>query len=258
MNDFDYDAMQKKNIARSAYHKKGRKRGCTMPSDYMTDAQKKKMNGECITFNIHEPHTWVEFKSASRQIKVEYINWLAREYNTTLQMLGDMFGVSHVTVYKYLKNQKIRINKNAGKTKEELSKMAESFYKFIGKDNEESEKGNSADLLEHFKIKQEGTAEETAKPSPRECAEKIDAALGLVKHSYEMLVQDYGDEFNELYDKFGAEYSAIKIFNIAKRIKEYSSLANDCVFHREMMRNLLDVAVYSTLTAFRLLEVHDE
>lgn len=48
MNDFDFDAMQKKNIARSAYARKtgARPRKVTMPSDYLTTAQERVEDGE--------------------------------------------------------------------------------------------------------------------------------------------------------------------------------------------------------------------
>ena len=46
MHDFDYDAMQKKRIARGASHmKRGSKsKKCTLPSDYLTAAQKRRLN----------------------------------------------------------------------------------------------------------------------------------------------------------------------------------------------------------------------
>ena len=41
MKDFDYENMQKKITARSASKRKGNRRGCKLPSDYLTAAQKK-------------------------------------------------------------------------------------------------------------------------------------------------------------------------------------------------------------------------
>ena len=58
MHDFDYDAMQKKRIARGASHmKRGSKsKKCTLPSDYLTAAQKRRLNGPVSTYK-----TFVDF-----------------------------------------------------------------------------------------------------------------------------------------------------------------------------------------------------
>lgn len=43
MNDFDYDIVQKKRVARGAFAHVNRKRGkCRLPSDYLTAAQKRR------------------------------------------------------------------------------------------------------------------------------------------------------------------------------------------------------------------------
>ena len=56
MNDFDYDIVQKKRVARGAFAHVNRKRGkCRLPSDYLTAAQKKEMNGAVKTYNITRP-----------------------------------------------------------------------------------------------------------------------------------------------------------------------------------------------------------
>ena len=45
VNDFDYDCMQKKRVARGAFSHVNHKRGkCRLPSDYLTAAQRKEMN----------------------------------------------------------------------------------------------------------------------------------------------------------------------------------------------------------------------
>lgn len=45
MNDFDYENLQKKRLARNAYAKKGsRSKKCTLPDDYLTPAQRAKLS----------------------------------------------------------------------------------------------------------------------------------------------------------------------------------------------------------------------
>lgn len=92
MNDFDYDIVQKKRVARGAFAHVNRKRGkCRLPSDYLTAAQKKEMNGAVKTYNITRPMPWREFKAMPEDLKREFFlnmqsfggtaKWLAEEMN---------------------------------------------------------------------------------------------------------------------------------------------------------------------------------
>lgn len=73
MNDFDFDAMEKKRIARSAFahvsHKRG---GCTLPSDMMTAKERKELNGEVKSYNVTRPMKWSEYKALPDDLKREY------------------------------------------------------------------------------------------------------------------------------------------------------------------------------------------
>jgi hypothetical protein len=56
VNDFNYDCMQKKRIARGAFAHINRKRGgCALPSDTLTEKQRKEKNGEVKSYNITRP-----------------------------------------------------------------------------------------------------------------------------------------------------------------------------------------------------------
>lgn len=74
MNDFDYDIVQKKRVARGAFAHVNRKRGkCRLPSDYLTAAQKREMNGKMKTYNATRPMPWEDFKAMPDDIKREYL-----------------------------------------------------------------------------------------------------------------------------------------------------------------------------------------
>ena len=74
MNDFDYDCMQKKRVARGAFSHVNHKRGkCRLPSDYLTAAQRKEMNGAVKTYNIARPMPLDEFKVVPDDMKREYM-----------------------------------------------------------------------------------------------------------------------------------------------------------------------------------------
>ena len=96
MHEFDYDAMQKKRIARGASHmKRGSKsKKCTLPSDYLTAAQKRRLNGPVSTYKLDEPMNWESFKAMPEDLQKKYILNLQETYQTTDEMLGMMFGKS--------------------------------------------------------------------------------------------------------------------------------------------------------------------
>ncbi len=103
MKDFDYDVMQKKRTARGAMNKKGgsKSKKCTLPSDYMTPAQKKAMNGPTITVNRNQPMDWASYKAIeSDSMKVEYIKYLQENYHANWTMIAEMMGVAEPYVCK--------------------------------------------------------------------------------------------------------------------------------------------------------------
>ena len=93
MHDFDYDAMQKKRIARGASHmKRGNKsKKCTLPSDYLTDAQKRRLNGPVSTYKLDEPMSWESFKAMPEDLQKKYILRLQENYGANDEMIGKMF-----------------------------------------------------------------------------------------------------------------------------------------------------------------------
>ena len=93
MHDFDYDAMQKKRIARGAAHMKhgSKSKKCTLPSDYLTDAQKRRLNGPVSTYKLDEPMSWESFKAMPEDLQKKYILRLQENYGANDEMIGKMF-----------------------------------------------------------------------------------------------------------------------------------------------------------------------
>ena len=110
MNDFDYEVMQKKRIARGASRmKRGSKsKKCTLPSDYLTAAQKRRLNGPVSTYKLDEPMSWESFKAMPEDLQKQYILNLQNTYQANDKMIGKLFGKSDVTVGEYRK--KLGIN----------------------------------------------------------------------------------------------------------------------------------------------------
>ena len=105
MHDFDYDAMQKKRIARGASHmKRGSKsKKCTLPSDYLTAAQKRRLNGPVSTYKLDEPMSWESFKAMPEDLQKKYILGLQEMYQANDEMIAKLFGKSDVTVGEHRK-----------------------------------------------------------------------------------------------------------------------------------------------------------
>lgn len=100
MTDFDYDVMMKKRLANQARHKKGTKgrKGCRLPSDYLTEREKKKMNGEVKTVKLGVPMKWEEFKKLSNNLKLEYLNNLKEKYHPSIRQYAEMFSAPRTTI----------------------------------------------------------------------------------------------------------------------------------------------------------------
>lgn len=107
MNDFEYDVMQKKRIARQAKYKKNgsKSKRCTLRQDGMTDAQLRKMNGDIVQFHMDRPiRSWSEFRGLSGASAAEYIGGLIDRYGVSVGDLARMFGVTYGTVKTYLQS----------------------------------------------------------------------------------------------------------------------------------------------------------
>lgn len=104
MNDFDYDALQKKRIAAGARHMKrgSRSKRCSLPSDNLTPAQLKRRNGPVSTYKLDAPMGWDDFKAMPVDLQKKYLTNLVETYGATNEMLGDMFYVhpTHVGAIK--------------------------------------------------------------------------------------------------------------------------------------------------------------
>lgn len=97
MNDFDFDAMQKKRIANGAKHKRGgsKSKKCSLPSDNLTPAQMRALNGEVKAYNLNEPMSWEAFKAMPHDLQLAYIKGLHSRFNVgACTVSADMFHLS--------------------------------------------------------------------------------------------------------------------------------------------------------------------
>lgn len=96
----DFDVMEKKRTARGAFNKKcgSKSTRCTMPSDYLTPAEKKKLNGPVTEVKLNQPMKLDAFMELSDSLKVEYIKYLQDHYNANWKQIGRMMGWSPTKV----------------------------------------------------------------------------------------------------------------------------------------------------------------
>ena len=99
MTDFDYEVKQKKSLVPSARRRKGgsKSKKCSLPSDNLTEAEKRKLNGPVCTVKMGQPMTWAELKGLPDTLRRPYLQNLVDTYEASWRMLGDMLGVSQVT-----------------------------------------------------------------------------------------------------------------------------------------------------------------
>lgn len=117
MNDFDYEVLQRKQLARQASHKKGgsKSRKCPMSTDYMTKKQWRERCGEIVTYQLGKPMSWDEFRQIPVGLQKEYLLDLIHKYSTTAADLARMFGITSQTVTRFCGNQDIGIEFSRGK-----------------------------------------------------------------------------------------------------------------------------------------------
>lgn len=112
MHDFDFDIMEKKRIAQGARARKcgSKSRKCTLPSDYLTAAQKKGLNGKVSTYNLSGPMTYSKFRVMPDDLQKEYLLKLRNDMGATLPAIGEMMQCSPETVRQALMRHGISTN----------------------------------------------------------------------------------------------------------------------------------------------------
>lgn len=108
MDDVTYRAKELKKISNSARRMNRTGKGpIRFPSDYLTNKEKKAMNGECKTYKLDGPCTWAEFKSMPHDIQCQWVNRQKESYGVNYRMLGQLFGAHQSSVSKYFAAHKL-------------------------------------------------------------------------------------------------------------------------------------------------------
>lgn len=107
MNDITYTLAQTNKertiTARGIYGKKtgSKTKYCGLPSDHLTEAEKRKLNGPCLTYDLSIPHTYAELKLWPEDLQRQYLGKLLTMRPTNVQ-LQSMLQTSSKTLYYFL------------------------------------------------------------------------------------------------------------------------------------------------------------
>lgn len=108
MNEFYEDVKQKKSLVSSARHKVSgaRSRRCTLPSDHLTAAQKRGLNGPVHTYAVNRPTTWAQFKEMPADLQQAHLDYVQNRFLVGLGTIARLvWGVSDSCAYSYAAKQ---------------------------------------------------------------------------------------------------------------------------------------------------------
>ena len=98
---FITDVAEKKRTARGAFNKRthnGKGGKVRFPSDYLSNKERNKMNGEVREYRMNSPITYTEFKKYPDDLKKKYIQRLRDMFDVPDKDIAEMMGVNVKTL----------------------------------------------------------------------------------------------------------------------------------------------------------------
>ena len=112
MNDHVYTFVEtvkdRKSLATSARHKVSgsKSKRCALPSDNLTPAEKKKLNGPVKTYAINRPMPWEAFKSMPSDLQQAHLDYVQSRFQLGAATIStDYFDMSHGALSLYAKKK---------------------------------------------------------------------------------------------------------------------------------------------------------
>lgn len=126
MDDFTYDCLQRKRLARQAKYRKcgSKSRKCPLSTDHMTAKQWRERCGKIVSINMNNPVSWDTFKELSKQTQEEYIHSLMETYGANATSLAAMFNVRPLTVRRYIAARELDVAFQVGRSMNAEQKLA--------------------------------------------------------------------------------------------------------------------------------------
>jgi len=113
---FRSQSAELKRTGRGAYNRKGgsRSKRCSLPSDNLTEAQKRRMNGEVMSCRMNEPMSWKEFKKLPTDVQALYIIHLRDKYGARNTDIAKMMGVERSYLSRHISANLPKLKKSPG------------------------------------------------------------------------------------------------------------------------------------------------
>lgn len=101
----------KKRINGSKSHK------CTLPSDHLTPAQQRKLNGPVREYNIVKPMSWADFMAMPKDLQEAHLNYIAQRFRVGAGTISSVvFSLDSSRVPHYCKLHGLNYPVRGGKT----------------------------------------------------------------------------------------------------------------------------------------------
>ena len=131
MTAFEETVRERKRLIPSSRHRKrgSKSRFVLLPHEFLSVAQRRKMNGKVKVYKMKKPMTWREFMALPDDLAGEYINEISSKYHVNYAALKDMFDVSPASMRSAFKTRGISFTPPHGTMAKE---DAEAWQSFIG------------------------------------------------------------------------------------------------------------------------------
>ena len=96
---------ERKRLARGAFYKKNgsRSRYVSLPSDNLTEKQRRELNGPVYTYDTKKPMDWSTFVSMPRDVQGIYLDRLCKEHGGRICDAAKMFGITPGGLGNYMR-----------------------------------------------------------------------------------------------------------------------------------------------------------
>ena len=100
---YNADLRDRKRAAQGARAKKGgsKSRRCPLPSDNLSAAQKRKLNGSVESISLNSPMSWARLRELTPTLQLLYLDHLVNEHKARRVDLMRMLGVSSCTFWRF-------------------------------------------------------------------------------------------------------------------------------------------------------------
>lgn len=121
MSDYNpfYDDVKERNAMKScAFHKVNgsKSKRCTLPSDNLTPAQKRKLNGPVKEYELHKRMTYHEFKKMPTDLQQAHLDYIQRRFRIGVTTIStEVFELSQYGLSYYMKTHGLELTQYVGK-----------------------------------------------------------------------------------------------------------------------------------------------